>query len=1372
MDEFHKLAKSKTAKSKGSAAVPLLSSLSSRMPSDKTAYTKTLTCFFALFSDGIALLWVLFSKFAPFSRAFGSIFNPNNPFQPMKTNRLWLFLAALFVFTAVSAQRHTDALNRGLVAVPLNQNSNHVSWRQLPEEYYGTTYTLIRDGRTVATGLTKNSYVDKQGAAGSRYQVQAVVNGTAGNKSDRMKPWPSYVYTLNENSCHSGYLDIPLADVYDRDGVKVTTDYSPNDAEMADLNGDGDLEIIIKRLNTADATGFNTGNKDSEGHDIYNIYPASSRAFVVIDAYDVNWQTGAATLMWRIDCGPNMVSLNSTEIDIIAYDWDEDGCAEVVLRGADDMIIHKSDGTSQTIGIAGYNFRQSSHFNHLSGGQYAWTFFGREYLIYMDGKTGTTYQVMDFPLPRIEQSEWNGLGVSVPYNDYVALANAGYGNYFTKTSGTHHKAWGDDYGHRSSKYFFGAPVLDGRSASLFMARGIYTRHKMIAMNLDKKNHEWSELWTWKCNNSSSPWYGNGYHNFIIADVDEDGRDEIVYGSMVIDDDGHGLSTTGFEHGDAQHVTDFNPWRKGLEFFGCLEDGPYYGCDYRDATTSEVLYKFNASKDDGRALMANFSNVYPGSLGRSASSSIMSSVTNQLIDALSGDTYIVWSDLNNRIYWDGDLCSEILNSPGTARDAKVEKPGKGRLFTTVDCSMNNDSKNNPCFQGDILGDWREEIVVRCGTNLRVYTSGEETDYTLPTLWFDHQYRQAMVWQMMAYNQPPHLSYFLGELEGYTVAPPPLTLTGRTIVEGGATIGASANGQHIMACKASDMTISVEQGASPSVFTDNAPSWVQGTDVNGTSGTKVKNASQGVTNLPAINRTYYTHTLTGGGFSGNMALCKQGDGTLILPDVEQTYTGETTVWAGTLQFNSQLTNSPLALKRFTTLNTTGGSFPKGISMEYGATLNVGGAEQGTIGTVSTSALQLGYGARIALDINGKGDDQHDWLDATTISLDTDKASDDTWTTFGPEHLAPVLVLNITAALEPGLYPIGHVDNLSGDLTKVELTTPTGATASLEFVELVHEDGLLALKVSGMAELDEPQFAVTEMKPYGEHFLPVVRIVTDEPQGVNVSMQLTFTATDGTISTPTASGANHDEYTFTEPGTLTVTLASIGYASATATFDVTTPYDVTYQSLDYSTIAASQAHGILGNDWETETFTSRWANWNRNNATYGSNYVMVKNANNAYGQNIYLDNDGKLYASYIGSAYPLTLVQDFGIGQNKPATFHADQIGTKDTWIMVRTDVSFGNNISTTGFVRADAEGNFTYEMPMNGTLQQITVYTPGNNTPIDDIATGISHHTSPNTQHPTFSIYDLTGRYRGTSAALLPAGTYIVRSAGKSHKLMVR
>ena len=1093
MDEFHKLAKSKTAKSKGSAAVPLLSSLSSRMPSDKTAYTKTLTCFFALFSDGIALLWVLFSKFAPFSRAFGSIFNPNNPFQPMKTNRLWLFLAALFVFTAVSAQRHTDALNRGLVAVPLNQNGNHVSWRQLPEEYYGTTYTLIRDGRTVATGLTKNSYVDKQGASGSRYQVQAVVNGTAGNKSDRMKPWPSYVYTLNENSCHSGYLDIPLADVYDRDGVKVTTDYSPNDAEMADLNGDGDLEIIIKRLNTADATGFNTGNKDSEGHDIYNIYPASSRAFVVIDAYDVNWQTGAATLMWRIDCGPNMVSLNSTEIDIIAYDWDEDGCAEVVLRGADDMIIHKSDGTSQTIGIAGYNFRQSSHFNHLSGGQYAWTFFGREYLIYMDGKTGTTYQVMDFPLPRIEQSEWNGLGVSVPYNDYVALANAGYGNYFTKTSGTHHKAWGDDYGHRSSKYFFGAPVLDGRSASLFMARGIYTRHKMIAMNLDKKNHEWSELWTWKCNNSSSPWYGNGYHNFIIADVDEDGRDEIVYGSMVIDDDGHGLSTTGFEHGDAQHVTDFNPWRKGLEFFGCLEDGPYYGCDYRDATTSEVLYKFTGTGDTGRALMANFSDSYPGSLGRSSSSDIISSVTCTEVSGLGGDSYIAWGDLNNRIYFDGDLCSEILNSPGTAREAKIEKPGKGRLFTSSGCNMNNDSKNNPCFQGDIIGDWREEIVVRCGKGLRVYTTGYSTTFTLPCLWYDHQYRQAMVWQMFAYNQPPHLSYFLGKLEGITIAPPPLTMTGRTEIAKDGTIGTDLNGKHALICDnvSTASSFTVAEGAQPAVITVNTPTWVQGTDVNGTSGTKVRTGSTGVRNLPAIDVKTYTHTMKGAPLSGTTQLVKQGDGVLRLHNAVHTHSGKTDVWGGTLSFNGTLQNSALWLNRFTTLTSDGGSFMGGITADYGATIIPGGENK--VGTLTTTTLTLNHGARLLIDVNS--DNTSDCINATRLVIGTKTGS--AWANYGPKYLKPVIEIVSNGTQSDACYDLGAIGGISGSINNIILE-------GVDDARLTYQDGHLYLLIGDATVVTSISDTAADMQQQeSEVFFTPAGIRTSRPtKGLYIS------------------------------------------------------------------------------------------------------------------------------------------------------------------------------------------------------------------------------------------------------------------------------
>ncbi|MBQ6208580.1 MAG: autotransporter-associated beta strand repeat-containing protein [Prevotella sp.] len=1039
--------------------------------------------------------------------------------------RLQILAIMLVMFAGCAfAQRNMDVLGRGLVVVPTGSTSgsttNFVSWRRLGTEYYDVTYNLYKNGTKIASNLTTTSYDDSNASTTTQYQVAAVVRGVEQAKCTAVTAWSQYVYKLNVR-CATGYIDVPLATVYDRNGSDVTANYSPNDAEFADLDGDGELEMIIKRLNTYDAStdDGNGGTKD--------LYAANSTQFVVLDAYDINWQTGAATLLWRIDCGPNMVSLNSTEINIIAFDWDEDGKAEVVLRGADDMVVYGSDGKTKlfTVGTAGANYR-SSMTSH-SNAQYAWTKDGPEYLVYMNGQTGAKFQVTTYPLPRLESGE----------SDL-------------------NSAWGDGYGHRSTKHFLGAPYLDGRTASLFLGRGIYTREKMIAMDLNKSTHQWSTRWTWVCNNSNSPWYGNGYHNFIIADVDEDGRDEIVYGSMVIDDNGKGLSTTGYEHGDAQHVADFNPWRKGLEYFGCLEDGPYYGCNYRDATTSEVLYKYSGSGDDGRALMGNFLNTYPGSLGRSVGSGMIHSVTNNTIEAFSGDNLIEWGDLNFRIYWDGDLCSEILNSPGTAREAKIEKPGTGRLFTSSGCNMNNDSKNNPCFQGDLIGDWREEIVVRCGTNVRIYTSGMGTSYSMPCLWYDHQYRQAMVWQMMAYNQPPHLSYYLGEMEGYTQAPPPLLSNDRTEISSGGTISSTHNNKQVIACSASNMTINVSDGASPWVFTDNAPSWVQGTDVNGTTGTKVKitnpaDGSVGATNLPTINRTYYTHTVTGGAFTGAMHLCKQGDGTLVLPDVTETYTGTTTVWAGTLQFNGTMTASPVSLKRFTTLNSDGGTFSNSITMEYASTLNVGGTSSGKMGSVTVGALTMGYGSRVVLDINGSGEGEHDWLNLTTLTLDTDKVGDETWENYGPDYLAPVFQLRIGATLANGLYPIGTCETVNGDLSKVVLEV---SGMDMSNLSLVQQDGMLYLQVSGLPSIGEPTIEIVSMANYAgmgtiypatkkaDYYLPVVGVTTNDVNGVTPTLSGTFTSLDGTTK---SIGSESGE-----------TLYSQNYESETAISGWTTP------------------------------------------------------------------------------------------------------------------------------------------------------------------------------------------------------------------------
>ena len=994
----------------------------------------------------------------------------------MKKNYFWAMLLLLFS-QAVMAQRFTDKLDRGLVVIPTGSTdgstTNLITWRRLSEESYNVTYNLYKNGSLLKSGLTTTSYADnKNGLPTSTYQVEAVVNGVVKQDSTAMKAWSQYVYKLNNNRCATGYLDIALAPVYSRAGVDITDHYSPNDAEFADLDGDGQLEMIIKRLNTVDATGINTGVKDAKGNDIWYLYPINSTEFSVIDAYDINWQTGAATLLWRIDCGPNMVSHMSTEMNIIAYDWDEDGKAEVVLRGADNMIVYGSNGKTQlwTVGDMNVNTRvnwpttRQKDGANLGGQQYTST--GAEYLIYLNGLTGAKYQVTDYPLKRLESGESN--------------LDA---------------AWGDGYGHRSSKYFFGAPFLDGRHASLFLGRGIYTRHKMMAMELNRKTHQWSELWTWNCNNSSSPWYGNGYHNYIIADVDEDGRDEIVYGSMVIDDNGKGLSTTGLGHGDAQHVSDFDPWRKGLEFFGCNEDKP--AMNYRNATTSEIYVRRTASGDDGRGMMGNFSSVYPGSIGRSVNTNLISSVVdNEIIDSpTSDDSGLFWSHLNFRIYWDGDLGSEILDSPGTAKEAAVWDYENGRLFTSSGCNMNNDSKNNPCFQGDLIGDWREEIVVRCGTNVRIYTSGMSTNYSLPCLWYDHQYRQAMVWQMMAYNQPPHLSYFLGELEGYTVAPPPYSMQDRTEIANGGTISSSHNGKQIIACETNNMSISVEDGASPWVFYDNAPSWVQGTDVNGTSGMN-----------PTIDYSYYTHTVTGGAFTGNMNLVKQGDGTLVLPTVEQTYTGKTDIWAGTVEFNGSFSKSPVWMNRFTTFNTSGGAFNGGLTMEYASTLNVGGATAQSISNVTVSTLTLNYGARVVIDVNSTNDaTKNDQLTIGTLVINTKS-----WEN-GPQYSAPVLQINAKKNLAGGRYPLGTVNTVTGDLSNWVIECSKAPADS--YLEL---DGTTLYFVTGEAQmLKEPTLAITDMVKTDDIYYPTISI-SDENTGAETTKKFVFTDINGTETT----------------------------------------------------------------------------------------------------------------------------------------------------------------------------------------------------------------------------------------------------------------
>ena len=877
-------------------------------------------------------------------------------------------LAAVLMFSvvlSVQAQRTMDKLDRGLVAIQTT-NGVYCSWRILGEEYYDVKYNLYRDGTKIASNLDVSNYTDTSGSAGSRYTVKAVVRGTEKAASKEATVWSQ------------NYLEITP------DHGSLTSTYIPNDACCADVDGDGEVEILLKfdNLSESDANYPRNG---------YN------GEYCIAEVYKLNGKK-----LWWLDFGPNMGDFQNNEQNIVAFDWDQDGKAEAVMRAADGTTIHMADGTTYVVGDASKNYRSNT-----GGGTNWFMHDGAEYLVYMNGETGKPYQVMEYPLKRLEAGETN-----------------------LKT------AWGDDYGHRSTKHFFGAPYLDGRKPSIFLGRGIYTRHKFIALDIDPTTHQLSVRWRWSCNDSSSPWYGNGYHNYGIADVDWDGRDEIVWGSMVIDDNGKGLSTTGYGHGDAQHCSDFNPYVHGQEIFACLEDSPNWGNNYRDATTSKVYYKFTSGRDDGRCMAGNFSNDYPGAMAFSGYDTPISCVTANHVNGMDKGNI----PDNFRIYWDGDLCEEGLNTTGgyvgsnyIVGSGIILKYKQGTIETLTGSLTNNHSKATPCYQGDLLGDWREEVIMRTADHrIRIYATTAPTPWRNYTLWHDQQYRNAMVWQMCGYNQPPHTSYFLGELEGITLAPPALTMTNRTEISNGGTIGTAQNDQQVLMAETGDMTVNVSNGASPYIFFDNSPSWVQGTDENGTSG---KDAE--------INYEYYTHTLTGGAFSGSMRLVKQGDGALTLPNVTETYSGNTDIWAGVLNFDGTMQNSRVWLNRFAELNSDGGKFPKSIEMNYAAILRPGGVDKQ--GTIETDSLIMNFGSRLVLDVYGDG--SADKLTANVLKLEKKN-----WEN-GPEYSSPVIEIvqhatGSNAFIPEGKYLLAEVKELKGSIEDVVVEGSNGLKASLSY------------------------------------------------------------------------------------------------------------------------------------------------------------------------------------------------------------------------------------------------------------------------------------------------------------------------------------
>ena len=651
----------------------------------------------------------------------------------------FFFLTLLTTHAQTTSEQQMERLGRGAVAVMRDNGGYMLSWRLLGYDSPQTTFDVLRNGDVIAKGLDQSTcYEDPNGKANDRYTIVARVENRVVDTTPAIIPMQDYCLRIPIDTPEGGLIsDRPYR-------------YTPNDCSVGDVDGDGEYEIIVKwdPTNSADNSFRNrfTGN-------------------AYLDCYKLD-----GTKLWRIDLGKNIRS-GAHYTQFLVYDFDLDGRAELICKTAPNSM----DGTGHYVSEAANDDDIRTTDNEKSYVNYdGHVLNGPEYLTVFEGCTGKALHTIFY---RPNRAGGVGGAPDMPGRDY----------------------WGDDYGNRSERYLACVAFLDGsdKAPSAVMCRGYYTRSHLWAVDFDGKqlHHKWLhasvsrhevqltdasgnlETKTYQSNTSgltgkSCTAFGQGAHSVAVGDVDGDGRDEIIYGSAAIDHDGRLLYSTGLGHGDALHLTDIVPDRPGLECFMVLEERPH-GRHLRDARTGELLYYTTSSDDNGRGLAADIFSEYPGLE--------YWDIFNDSVFCSNGKAVAAHRpSINFRIYWDGDMEDELFDSRrnrpyiykvGLEKDENghdvvrsTEIPVYGRSLNDIYHSTScNSTKGTPNLQADLLGDWREELILWDSSDaghLNIFTTNIPTQHRLPTLMHDHIYRMSVAWQNVGYNQPPHLGYYVG------------------------------------------------------------------------------------------------------------------------------------------------------------------------------------------------------------------------------------------------------------------------------------------------------------------------------------------------------------------------------------------------------------------------------------------------------------------------------------------------------------------------------------------------------------------------------------------------------------------------------------
>ena len=604
-----------------------------------------------------------------------------------------LLVGSIFAF---SQPYSGEKLSRGLIGIPTEEGM-YFSWRMTLEDAAGLQFDLYRSSNGGAEVKLNKEPIDRTSDFLDRTVDYTVDNRwTLKATTGEVATW-----TRLKGEKRNPYLSIPVCKPEDGEIAGESFTYTANDCSVGDLDGDGEYEIILKwspsNSKRPPQRGF-TGN-------------------TYLDAYKMDGRR-----LWRIDLGPNVRSGAATT-NFLVFDFDGDGCAEICCKTGDGTV----DGLGHRIGDAQVDWRTWDKKSPT----YGKIVNGPEYLTVFEGRTGKELDSKEYIPTRYPLDGWGGVG-----------GNCG----------------NDNTGGRSDRFTAGVAFLDGKTPSPVMVRGWYGRTVVAAWTFT--NGALKHTWTF---DSAAPGWetysGMGNHSVTVADFDGDGCDEICVGAMTVDHDGKGLFTTGLRHGDALHAGRFIPSRQGMQVFGVHENEGDNEIVKRtpavamfDGATGEIIWQDGLGQDAGRGVAADIDPRYDGAECWCNIGGLRRGDTGEIICNRKPDS------CNFTIYWDADPLAELLDHVSISK-WNWNAESTDLLLKAEGVVSNNGTKGNPCLSGDILGDWREEVIwpSEDQTELRIYSTTIPAVDRRATWMNDRQYRLAIAWQNVAYNQPPHPSF---------------------------------------------------------------------------------------------------------------------------------------------------------------------------------------------------------------------------------------------------------------------------------------------------------------------------------------------------------------------------------------------------------------------------------------------------------------------------------------------------------------------------------------------------------------------------------------------------------------------------------------